>query len=303
MTDAAAVPEHADSLRGRSIDVGTVSLWVDEQGPVDGDAVVLVAGADSPGFRWTPAIVDRLVTEGHRVVRFDHRDCGRSTRFGPHDAYLLDDLVTDVIGLLDALGIAAAHVIGRSMGGMVAQLLGIDHPARVRSLTMFGTSPAPGDERLGGPDDGFVEAMTHRLFAGPPRDDDGRIEWLVELDGFLSGSSYPLDRDRQVELARAELATGWAPETGHGIAVHASPGRLERLGAITTPTLVVHGTEDPVFPPAHGRALATGIDGAVLVEVEGLGHEVPDALIDELWPVLRHHLRAAAGWTEADEGA
>ena len=298
MTDAAAIPENVDARRGRLVDLGEVALWVDEQGPLAGDLVVLIAGADSPGFRWTPAIVDRLVADGYRVVRFDHRDCGRSTRLGPDDAYLLDDLVADVVALLDELAIDDAHVIGRSMGGMVGQLLGLDHPARVRSLTIFGSSPAPGDERLGGPDDGFVEAMTTRLFAGPPKDEVGRIEWLVELDEFLSGSLYPLDRDRQAALAQAELATGWMPETGHGVAVHASPGRLERLGAITAPTLVVHGTADPVFPPAHGRALATGIDGAVLVEVEGLGHEVPDALIEELWPVLRHHLRAAAAWNE-----
>ncbi|MEZ5245961.1 MAG: alpha/beta hydrolase [Acidimicrobiales bacterium] len=298
MTDAAAVPENADALRGRLVDIGEVQLWVDEQGPTAGDPVVLIAGADSPGFRWTPAIVDRLVADGHRVIRFDHRDCGRSTRFGPNDAYLLDDLTADVVSLLDELEIVDAHVIGRSMGGMIGQLLGIDHPERVRSLTIFGSSPAPGDERLGGPDDGFVEAMTTRLFAGPPKDEAGRIEWLVELDEFLSGSLYPLDRERQIALAKAELMTGWVPETGHGVAVHASPGRLERLEAITVPTLVVHGTADPVFPPAHGRALATGIDGAVLVEVEGLGHEVPDALIEELWPVLHHHLRAAAAWRQ-----
>jgi pimeloyl-ACP methyl ester carboxylesterase len=298
MTDAAATPENADARRGRLADVGAVALWVDEKGPTDGDPVVLLAGADSPFFRWTPAIVDRLVADGYRVVRFDHRDCGRSTRFGPDDAYLLDDLVADVVALLDELAIADAHFIGRSMGGMIGQMLGIDHPERVRSLTIFGSSPAPGDERLGGPEDAFVEAMTERLFAGPPNDEAGRVEWLVELDEFLSGSLYPFDRARQVALAQAELTTGWAPETGHGIAVHASPSRLELLGAITAPTLVVHGTSDPVFPCAHGRALATGIDGAVLVEVEGLGHEVPDPLIAELWPVLQHHLRAAAAWEE-----
>ena len=149
MTDAVI----DDAQRGRLVDVGGVELWVDEKGPEAGGVVVLVAGADSPGFRWTPAIVDRLVAEGYRVIRFDHRDCGRSTRFGPDDAYLLDDLVSDVVGLLDRLSVAAAHVVGRSMGGMVGQLLSMDHPDRVRSLTMFGSSPAPGDERLGGPDD------------------------------------------------------------------------------------------------------------------------------------------------------
>lgn len=298
MTNAAAggpLEPGSDARRGRLVAVGEVDLWVDDEGPAGAEAVVLVAGADSPGFRWTRSIVDRLLADGYRVVRFDHRDCGRSTRVGTDDAYLLDELRADVIGLLDALAIERAHVIGRSMGAMIGQLLGADHPDRVRSLTLFGSSPAPGDERLGGPDEAFVEAMTTRLFAGPPPDDEGRIEWLVELDEFLAGSAYPLDRDRQTRLAAAEIETGWAAETGHGVAVHASPGWLDRLVDIRAPTLVVHGSDDPVFPPAHGRALAAAIDGAVLVEVEGLGHEVPDGLIEDLWPVLRLHLQESDG--------
>jgi len=293
MTDAAA-----DSARGEVVPVGDLELWADLQGPDDGEAVVLIAGADSPGFRWSPAIVEPLVAEGYRVLRFDHRDCGRSTRFGANDAYRLDDLVGDTSGLMDHFGMSAAHVVGRSMGAMIGQVLALDHPDRVRSLTLFGSSPAPGDDELGGPDDDFVEAMTTRLFAGPPKDESAQIEWLVELDEFLCGSLYPLDRQRQAALAEAEVRTGWAAETGHGVAVHASPGRRDRLAQITAPTLVVHGTADPVFPPAHGRALATGIEGAVLVEVEGLGHEVPDQLIEELWPVLQHHLRESGRWRE-----
>lgn len=293
MTDAAS-----DAARGFEVGIGAVRLWVDSQGPDDGDAVLLVAGADSPGFRWTPAIVEPLVAAGHRVVRFDHRDCGRSTRFGADAAYRLDDLAVDAVGLLDQLGIDAAHVIGRSMGGMVGQVLALEHPDRVRSLTLFGSSPGAGDERLPGPDDDFVEAMTARLFAGPPTDAEACVAWILELDELLAGSLYPLDRARQRALAEAEVATGWAAETGHGVAVHASPSRIDRLGEITAPTLVVHGSADAVFAPEHGRALATGIDGAVLIEVDGLGHEVPDALLEELMPVLLRHLAESAAWTD-----
>jgi len=292
MTNAAA-----DAARGERVVVGDLELWADVQGSDDGDPVVLIAGADAPGFRWTPAIVDRLVSAGHRVLRFDHRDCGRSTRFGADDAYLLEDLAGDTVALMDAVGFGPTHVIGRSMGGMIGQVLALEHPDRVRSLTMFGSSPAPGDDGLGGPDDSFVEAMTTRLFSGPPKGEAEQVEWLVELDRFLAGTTYAVDETRQRELAEAEIATGWAAETGHGVAVHASQNRLDRLGSITTPTLVVHGTSDPVFPSAHGRALATGIDGAVLVEVDGLGHEVPDGLIEELWPVILHHLRESSAWT------
>lgn len=291
MTDAAT-----DAARGTAIPVGDLTLWADLQGPDGGDVVVLVAGADSPGFRWTPALVEPLLAEGYRVLRFDHRDCGRSTRFGPDDGYLLDDLANDVLGLLDHFGIDTAHIIGRSMGAMIGQVLALKHPDRVRSLTMFGSSPAPGDDALGVPADDFVEAMTTRLFAGPPIDNAARVDWLVELDRLLAGTRYPFDRERQAALAAAEIATGWVPETGHGVAVHASPSRVGRLSEVTAPSLVVHGRADPVFPPAHGRALATGIDGAVLVEVPDLGHEVPDALLAELWPVLRHHLHESGTW-------
>lgn len=282
-----------DATRGRLVDVGAVELWVDDEGSAGEEAVVLLGGSDAPGFRWSRALVDRLRGDGFRVVRFDHRDCGRSTRVAADSPYRLDDMVGDVLGLAGSLGIEAAHLVGYSMGGMIGQLLALDHAEFVRSLTLVGTSPAPGDERLGGPDDAFVEAMTTRLFAGPPRDDEGRVRWIVELDELLAGSGYPADAEIRAERAAAEVATGWVAETGHGVAVHASPARLERLPEITAPTLVVHGSEDPVFPPAHGRALATRIDGAVLIEVDGLGHEVPDALIEELWPVLQVHLAAS----------
>ena len=291
MTDAAA-----DAARGFEVGLGEVTLWVDTQGPDDGETVLLVAGADSPGFRWTPAMVDPLVAEGYRVVRFDHRDCGRSTRFGPDAAYLLDDLAADAVGLLDHLGVESAHVVGRSMGAMVGQVLALDHPSRVRSLTMFGSSAGPGDDRLPGPADDFVETMTTRLFAGPPSDPAEQVAWIVELYELLAGSLYPVDAEQQHALAAAEVETGWAAETGHGVAVHASPSRIDRLGEIAVPTLVVHGTTDPVFAPEHGRVLAAGIPGAVLIEVDGLGHEVPDGLLHELMPVLVRHLAESSAW-------
>ncbi len=281
-----------DADRGDLIRVGDVDLWVDVTGA--GEPVVLLAGADTPGFRWDPTFVDELVDDGFLVVRFDHRDCGRSTRLGPDAGYLLEDLAADVVGLLDRLGHDDAHLVGRSMGGMVGQVVALDHPGRARSLTLIGTSPGAGDERLPGPDDDFVEQMMRRLFAGPPVDEPGRIDWLVELGEFMAGDAFPFDRAEAALLARAELLTGWQPESGHGVAVHGSPSRVERLHEITQPTMVVHGTADPVFPIDHGRMLASGIDGAVFVEVEGLGHETPAAMLADLRPALVGHLRAAS---------
>lgn len=286
-----------DAARGNLIRVGDIDLWVDVDGPDDGDVVMLLAGADTPGFRWSRSIVDRLIADGYRVVRFDHRDCGRSTRFGSSDAYLLDDLAADVVGLLDELGIATAHLVGRSMGGMIAQVMALDHAPRVRSLSLFGTTPGVGDERLPGPDGDFVEKMTYRLFEGPPVGHGDQVAWIVQLAGLMNGELYPLDVEAETELAAAEVATGWAAETGHGVAAFSSSSRLDRLAEIAAPTLVVHGSADVVLPIAHGQALAEGIPGAVYIEVDGLGHEVPDPLIAEIWPVLQHHLRSSSNWS------
>ncbi len=289
-----------DWEKGCLVELDDVSIWADVQGCDDSPAVVLLAGADSPGFRWTPAVVELLLGEGYRVVRFDHRDCGRSTLLGPDAAYTLDELAADTLGLMDRLDIDRAHLIGRSMGAMIAQVIALDHPARVMSLTLIGSTPGAGDERLPGPEDGFVDRMVKRLFDGPPGDNAARLDWIVELHRMLSGPLYSFDERAQVGLARAELETGWTPETGHGVAVYSSTSRLDRLNSIHAPSLIVHGTADPVYPPVHGRALAEGIPGAVLVEIEGLGHEFPDALMAELWPVLRLHLAESGGWATDD---
>lgn len=285
MTDVAR-----DVDRGELLRVGTVDLWVDVCGE-GRDTVVLVAGADSPGFRWDPGFVDRLVAEGFRVVRFDHRDCGRSSWLGTDAGYLLADLAADLVGLLDRLEVDAAHLVGRSMGGMIAQVMAMEHARRVRSLTLVGSTPGAGDERLPGPVDAFVEAMMHRLYAGPPTTTRERVGWIAELDRLMAGDAFPHDDGAARRLAAAELATGWQPSSGHGVAVHGSPSRLDRLGEIAVPTLVVHGTADPVFPIEHGRALAGGIGGAVLFEVDRLGHETPPAMLDALLPGLVQHLR------------
>ncbi len=285
------VTAESDWMRGSLVDLGAVSLWADIQGPHDGEAVILLGGADSPGFRWTPALVEPLLTQGYRVLRFDHRDSARSTMLGPDAAYKLDDLADDAIGLMDYFRIHSAHLIGRSMGGMIAQLIALGDPQRVLSLTLIGTTPGAGDDRLPGPSEEFVDKMINRLFDGPPVDEQDQQSWIVDLYRMMSGTIYPFDEFAQAELARAELATGWADATGHGVAVHSSESRLDRLGSIVAPTLVVHGSVDPVYPLAHGRALAGEIPGAVLIEIDGLGHEFPDLLASELWPVLRLHLR------------
>ncbi len=267
-----------------------VELYVEAFGPVDGEPVLLLSGADAQCTRWTPALVDPLVDAGHRVVRFDTRDCGLSSKLSSDDGYTLDDLATDACLVLDGEGIEAAHLVGRSMGGMVAQVVALEHPERARSLTLLCSTPGLGDERLPPPDDRLVDQMTERLFAPPPVDHVEKVAWLVELDRLFVGTRYPFDETAATLVADADVTRCWFPETGHGPAVNSSPSRLDRLGDIGVRTLVVHGTVDPVFPVEHGIALAEGIPGADLWLVEGLGHEVPDACLAELLPKVLAHL-------------
>ncbi|HBL09464.1 MAG TPA: alpha/beta hydrolase [Acidimicrobiaceae bacterium] len=267
-----------------------IELFVETFGPLDGDPVLLISGADAHCTRWTPALIDPLVAAGHLVVRFDNRDSGLSTKMPADVGYTLDDMAADALSVLDDLGLGGAHVVGRSMGGMIGQVLALDHPGRVRSLTLLCSSPGLGDDRLPAAADWLVDRMADRLFDPPPATHDDRVAWVVELDGLFTGPLFPVDPATSMVVADAEVHRCWYPESGHGTAVAVSPSRLDRLGEIATRTLVVHGTADPVFTVEHALALAEGIPDSELWLVEGLGHEVPDACLADLLPRLLVHL-------------
>ena len=267
-----------------------VDLFVEVFGDDDAEPVLLISGADAHCTRWTPALVDPLVASGFRVVRFDNRDSGLSTKVASDIGYTLDDMAIDALSVMDGLSVDSAHVIGRSMGGMVGQVLALTNPERVRSLALLCSSPGLGDERLPSAADWLVDRMAERLFAPPPADEAERVAWVVELDRLFAGPRYPFDDEASRSVAELEVERCWYPESGHGPAVGASLSRLDSLGEITVPTLVVHGTADPVFPVEHALALADGIPGARLWLVEGLGHEVPDACLPDLLPRLLEHL-------------
>lgn len=264
----------AEPSRGR---VGGIAFerW-SPTGGARAAAVVCIAGADTGGGAWPAAFIDRLRSSGHPVVTFDHREVGDSV--GPWPSYDLHDLVADVVSVIDAAGVGPRpHLVASSMGAMVAQLAALDGHAR--SLVLIATSPGPG--------------------AGCPPPDSGYLEALAEL-AFAEGLSEAEVVERSARLLagdRYEFAAppddGAPPPTRHAVAVDDTPPWHERLGEIAVPTLVVHGTDDPLFPLDHARCLAASIPTAELIEIDGLGHEVPAALLDELSPRILAHLAAA----------
>ncbi|HEX4733472.1 MAG TPA: alpha/beta hydrolase [Thermoleophilaceae bacterium] len=280
----------------RILAVNGVALCAETFGDPSTPPVVLLGGATSSMDWWRDEFCERLAAGGRFVVRYDQRDTGGSTTSpaGSPD-YTADDLLADIVGVLDALELERAHVVGVSMGGGMAQWLALEHPERIASLTLIATSSGPG-----GPDDPDLppsEPRVAELFKNPPPPPDWGnreqvIDHLVEdhrpyagplgfdADEVRAIAGTVFDRSRDIE---ASMTNHWLIEGGGG------PLR-PRLGEIHARTLVMHGTADPMFPLPHGEALAREIANARLVVIDGMGHEYPprpawDVVIDEL---LRH---------------
>ena len=239
-----------------------------------GEAVLLVVGYQTAQVGWDEQFCALLAEGGHYVIRFDNRDIGRSTKH-PDDAppYSLCDLADDAAGLLEALGIDSAHVVGGSLGGMIAQHLVLDHPERVRTLTLLMSTTFEPDVQ---PDFDAVAA----LMADAPTDP---VEAFVATASFQSGGRY-LDADYLREQATIAVDYGLYPEsaTRQLTAMLTFVPLVERLALIDVPTLVVHGRNDPLMPLAASERLAQVIPGAHLLVLDGMGHELPPPL----WPVI-----------------
>lgn len=268
---------------------GLGELWSEACGPEHGPPVLLVMGAMNPGHFWPMAFVAALVRAGCRVVRYDHRDTGRSLVM-PASArpYTLDDLVADAGRVMDAWGMHRAAVVGWSMGGYIAQHLAHEHPERVSRLVLLASSPdhrpymaatmgrpVPQDG-LPGPVPTFVPALL-AVASGA----QGRRSEDVAVDGWavFHGGSHPFPVATVREQASAALKAGHQPMFAmrHALAVDQALPRTAWLPEIRVPTLVLHGEHDPALPLVHGQALARLIPGARLVVLD-MGHLLPDAL-------------------------
>ncbi len=271
--------------------VGVVGadLCVHTFGRDEDPAILLIGGMNASMDWWEDEFCARLAAGGRFVIRYDNRDTGRSTSYpAGSPGYSGPDLIEDAVGVLDALGRDAAHVVGISMGGALAQVLTLEHPDRVLTLTVISSSAGPGDPDLPGMDGGLAREFA-ALPAEPDWSDRQRaVDYIVESCRPLAALSVPFDAAaiRAVAEKAVDRTTDVAAsQTNHALVEGGDPWR-SRLGEITVPTLIIHGDEDRMFPVGHGRALADEIGSARLLVLPATGHELPQRVWDSIVPAI-----------------
>ena len=268
-----------------------IELYYEAEGDPAGEPMLLVMGLAAQLTAWPRAFVEDLVSRGFRVVLLDNRDCGLSTSLDGVPAnlfeamadpsmapYRLDDMAADAVGLLDHLGIASAHVVGASMGAMIAQTMALDHRSRVRSLcSIMSTTGAPD---VGQPTSEAVMAM----LTPPPPDRDGVVARSVEMAGIIGSRTHPQDPAELRARSGAAYDRAYRPEGAlrQLTAILVSGDRTERLRRLRVPTVVIHGLQDTLIQPDGGRATAAAIRRSELIELADMGHDMPA----HLWPLM-----------------
>ncbi|MDQ6648786.1 MAG: alpha/beta fold hydrolase [Actinomycetota bacterium] len=285
--------------------VNGISICYETFGPADGVPLLLVMGLGVQMIAWEDDFCRGLADRGYFAIRFDNRDVGESTHL--HDApppdvlaalhrkdmssasYTLEDMADDSVGLLDELGIERAHLVGVSMGGMIAQTLAIRHPGRVASLTSVMSTPAPA---IGPP---TREAMA-ALMQPPAESREQAIENSLRTADVIASPGFPRDDASIRDRAGRSYDRGFDP-MGVGrqlLAIHASGDRSSALTGVTVPTVVVHGLDDPLVGVDGGRATAAAVPGSELVLIEGMAHDLPPGVWPRLYDAIDSAVRRAS---------
>lgn len=285
-----------------------ISIEYETYGNPSDPPLLLIMGLGAQLTLWPIELVEALVGHGYYVIRHDNRDIGLSEKFGHAGIpnfrkvallrmfgirtklpYRLSDMAADAAGLLGALGIDSAHVVGGSMGGMIAQLMAIEHAPRVRTLTsIFSTT---GNPRLPRPRPEAMKALLDRAPPGATLDDV--IPIGIRVARAIGSPAYPTPEERLRERIARDFHRSFYPEgPARQIAAIMDDGdRRKRLTKVIAPTLVIHGTDDPLVPVEGGRDTAKAIPGAKLHEIPGMGHDLPLELVDEIAAAIAAHAR------------
>ncbi len=286
----------------RTVIANGVEICTEDFGDPADPTVVLVNGATSSMLRYDAALCRRLAAGGRHVIRFDNRDTGRSVTCPPGEPdYTVEDMADDVAGVLDAYGLDRAHLVGMSMGGMILQEVALRHPDRARTLTLIMSTPDPstigaamtgtlGPDALPGPAE-VVMALLRAPRAVDWSDTEAVVDNTLATRRTLVGTRFPFDEAGQRSIAHAEVARARNIQSAgnHALAVGRTPPWRSRLAEIAVPTLVIHGTDDPILPLPHGQALAAEISGARLETMDGVGHELPEGEWDHVIDLVLAH--------------
>ena len=275
------------------VKANNIDIWYEDFGNPSNTTVLLIMGAGAQCIMWNMALIKKIVNAGYHVVRFDNRDIGLSTWIDNFNTapYSLEDMAADTIGLLDALSIEKAHIIGWSLGGMIAQLMAIHYPDRILSLTSWMSTYWSFDPDVPCMSDEMTSWFEKSMGGKPPETKEEIIEANIKTFRMFSGTRFPLDEQWLKSMLEESYDRGWDLRTTQNqtAATMASPSRLEELKNLKIPTLVIHGTEDPVINYAHGVVCAKVIPGAKLLLLKGVGHEIPSVIVPEaVEAVLKH---------------
>jgi pimeloyl-ACP methyl ester carboxylesterase len=293
-----------------SVTANKICIEYEEFGNPDDPVILLIMGFAAQMLVWPESFCRALAERSFRVIRFDNRDSGLSTHLDGVTApgmvramcasivglkiktpYSLDDMAEDTIGLLDALGIQRAHIVGASMGGMIAQIIAAKHVGQVTSLTSIMSTS--GSRKLPGP---RPKVFKHALFGHKKNHDrDAMIEYLLGLWQLTASPAYPtaVDEMRRRVTSWVDRSSDPAANIRQFAAMAAAGDRTELLGTIDSPALIIHGEDDPLMPVAAGRHTAHCIRNAQLQVIAGMGHDIPEQLVPELATLIARHCAAA----------
>lgn len=292
------------------IEANGIALEYEDYGEENAPPILLVMGLGAQLTLWPMELVEALVERGFRVIRYDNRDIGLSQKFdgakapgfvrhvlmkrfgfNPKTPYTLGDMAEDGVGLLDALGIERAHIVGASMGGMIAQHIAFSHPDKVLSLTSIMSTT--GNPKLPPAQKEAITVLTKRPAS---MEEKVLVEHGMKIGRTIGSPGYPADEERlrantTANVRRSVYPAGMPRQLA---AIIADGCRRARLAGVTAPTLVIHGEADPLVPLAGGQDTAAHIPGAHLKTIPGMGHDLPLGLVEEIADAITAHARAAS---------
>jgi pimeloyl-ACP methyl ester carboxylesterase len=300
------IVEKVQHSEEETVKANNIEIVYDTFGEQSDPPLLLIMGLSAQMIRWEEPFCEQLASQGFWVIRFDNRDVGLSTKFDDagvpdimglvgaamqgkaiESPYSLQDMAADAIGLLDALEVESAHVVGASMGGMIAQIIATEYPERVRTLTSIMSTT--NDPQLPQP----TSEATSILVAPPPSSREMYIENSINASRVMHGPIFPINEDLVKEQAGISFDRSFYPAGGARqlAAILAVGDRTQALGKVKTPTLVIHGDADPLVPLESGKATANAIKESELLIIEGMGHSIPIEVAPKIIDAIVSHAK------------